>query len=135
MALIFSGTGCSLIASCLQLLLFVLSFSASAVGVSFLKVGLDHNLALPKVIICNLINCILFISKPLPFLNRTLICKTIFTTSTSTSILDPLSFLSSKRDLTTLLLKTRRRFALILSVTSIPSAPSWQWLQEHQTCW
>ena len=96
-----------------QLLLFGLSFPAIAVGVSFLKVGLDQYLALPKVIISNLINCILFISKPLPFLNRTLICKTIFTTSTSTSILDPLSFLSSKRDLTTLLLKTRRRFALI----------------------
>ena len=83
-----------------QLLLFGLSFSASAVGMSFLKVGLDQNLALPKVIISNLINCILFISKPLPILNRTLICKTIFTTSTSTSILDPLSILSSKNGLT-----------------------------------
>ena len=82
-----------------------------------------------------LINCILFISKPLPFLNRTLICKTIFMISTSASILDPLSFLSSKRDLITLLLKTKERFAFILFVTSIPSAPSWQWLQEHQTCW
>ena len=114
-----------------QLLLFGLSFSASAVGVSFFKVGLDHKPGSSKGYYKQLINCILFISKSLPFLNLTLICKTIFTISTSTSILDPLSFLSSKRDLTTFLLKTKEKFALILSVTSIPSAPSWQWLQEH----
>ena len=49
-----------------------------------------------------LINCILFISKPLPFLNRTLICKTIFMISTSASILEHPSILSSKNGLTTL---------------------------------
>ena len=45
-----------LVSSCVmsvQLLLFGLSFSASAVGVSFFKVGLDQNLALPKVITSN----------------------------------------------------------------------------------